>query len=125
MYNFPHVRIVEFEISADELDHLLFLNFINDLPGKGLRGPYYRGPWLGIVKRICFLPFFLFLNFINDLPGKGLRGPYYRGPWLGIVKRICFLPFFFIFKKRPFPDIRGFGKKRVSLSVVRQDRCAK
>jgi hypothetical protein len=26
----------KFEISADELDHLLFLNFYNDLPGKGL-----------------------------------------------------------------------------------------
>jgi len=42
MYNFPYVRIVEFEISADELDPLLFLNFNNDLPGKGLR-PVFQG----------------------------------------------------------------------------------
>jgi hypothetical protein len=42
MYNFPYVRIVEFEISADELDHLLFLNFNNDLPDKGLR-PVFQG----------------------------------------------------------------------------------
>jgi hypothetical protein len=42
MYNFPCVRIVEFEISADELDHHLFLNFNNDLPGKGLR-PVFQG----------------------------------------------------------------------------------
>jgi hypothetical protein len=42
MYNFPYVRIVEFEISADELKHLLFLIFNNDLPGKGLR-PVLQG----------------------------------------------------------------------------------
>jgi len=42
MCNFLHVRIVEFEISADELDNLLFLNFNNDLPGKGLR-PVLQG----------------------------------------------------------------------------------
>jgi hypothetical protein len=42
MYNFLYVRIVEFEISADELDHLLFLNFNNDLPDKGLR-PVLQG----------------------------------------------------------------------------------
>jgi hypothetical protein len=35
--NFLYVRIVEFEISTDKLDHPLFLNFNNELPGKGQR----------------------------------------------------------------------------------------
>jgi hypothetical protein len=48
MYNFPYVRIVEFEISADELDHLLFLNFNNDLPGKGLR-PVFQGALVELI----------------------------------------------------------------------------
>jgi hypothetical protein len=52
MYNFPHVRIVEFEISADELGHLLFLNFNNDLPGKGLR-PVLQGALLGDISDKC------------------------------------------------------------------------
>jgi hypothetical protein len=47
-------EIVEFEISADELDHLLFLNFNNDLPDKGLR-PVLQGALArGIVLLSAF-----------------------------------------------------------------------
>jgi hypothetical protein len=42
MYIFPQKKIIEFEIFADELDHLLFLNFNNDRPGKGPR-PVLQG----------------------------------------------------------------------------------
>jgi hypothetical protein len=46
-YNFPYVQIVEFELSADEYDHLLSLNFNNTLPYyKGLL-PVFQGALAG------------------------------------------------------------------------------
>jgi len=48
--SFVYIRIVGFELSANKLDHLLFLNFNNDLPGKGLRF---------ILKGTLFLKIFI------------------------------------------------------------------